>query len=182
VPFDFVFHIDTRSRPRMKFHFVWFFGLVDKDIREEKKAPSEKKDKVKPAKKSKSRINRQLIFRIVRIEGLFKQFKQFIKDIFSCFNLKEFVIDCKVHPDDPADTGIIYALAFPVNSLADSCIPYRINIWPSFEPGTFFDGEISGSIRLQPVKLFKPVARLIFSIPTIRLFYIFISNKWKKEK
>ena len=180
VPLDFVFRIDTRSRPRTKLSFVWFFGLVDKDIRKRKKEPPEKEDRAKPAKKPKSRIDRQLFFKIVRIKGLFKQFKQFIKDVFSCFNLKELIVDCRVHPDDPADTGILYALALPFNNLTDPCSSYRINIWPSFEPDTLFEGTITGSIRLQPVKLFKPLARLVFSMPAARLLYTFISNKWKK--
>jgi hypothetical protein len=181
VPFDFVFHIDTRSRPRTKLSFVWFFGLIDKDIRERKKEPPGKEKREKPAKKSKGRTDRQLLLKIVRIKGLFKQVTQFIKDLFSCFNLKELIVDCKVHPDDPADTGILYAFAMPFNNLTDSCSPYRINIWPTFESDIIFEGTIAGSIRLQPVKLFRPLTRLVFSLPAARLIYTFISNKWKKE-
>ena len=182
VPFHFVFHIDTRARPRVKLSFVWFFGLIDKDIRKRKKEPPGKKEKAKPTKKSKSRIDRQLISKIIRIRGLFEQIKKFIKDLFSCFNLRELIVDLIVHPDDPADTGILYALALPLNNLMDFGSSYRVNIWPSFESDTMFEGTISGSVKLQPVKLFKPFARFVFSMPAARLLNTFISNKWKKEK
>ena len=182
VPLDFVFHIDTRARPRLKLSFVWFFGLVDKEISKKKKKPPEKEDRAKPVKKSKSRIDRQMIFKIIRIEGLFKQLKQFIKDMFSCFNLRELVVDCEIHPDDPADTGILYALALSFNGLTDYCSPHRIHIWPSFESNALLDGTIAGSIRLQPIKLCKPVARFVFSMPIARLLYTFVRSKWKKEK
>jgi hypothetical protein len=182
VPLDFVFCIDTKTRPRVKLSFVWFFGLIDKEIKKRKKKSPEKEDKVKPVKKSKSRMDRQLIFRIIKIKGLFRQLKQFIKDLIPCFKLKEFIIDFKFCPEDPADMGILYALALSFNSLTDSRSPYRINIWPTFEPDIMFDGKLAGTIRLQPVKLFKPVARFVFSIPIARLLYTFISSKWKKEK
>ena len=182
VPVDFVFRVDTRSRPRVKLRFVWFFGLVGKEIGKKKEKPPEKEERVKPVKRSKSRMNRQLILDITRTEGLFKQIKQFIKDLFSCLNLKEFIVDLIVHPDNPADTGILYALALPFNNLSDSRSSYRINIWPSFESDTIFKGNIVGSARIQPVKLFKPFARLVFSMPAVRLVYTFVSNKWKKEK
>ena len=84
VPLDFVFYIDTRARPRVKLSFVWFFGLVDKEIKKRKKESPEKEDRAKPVKKSKSRINRQLFFRIIKIKGLFKQ----LKDEFSCDDLE----------------------------------------------------------------------------------------------
>jgi hypothetical protein len=182
VPLDFVFCIDTKARPRMKLSFIWFFGLIDKEIKKRKKKSPEKEDRVKPVKKSKSRIDWQLILRIIKIKGLFRQFKQFIKDLLSCFKIKELIVDFKIHPDDPADTGILYALALPFNSLTDPRSPYRINIWPSFEPDIMFDGKLAGTIRLQPVKLFKPFAQFVFSIPIARLLYTFISYKWKKEK
>jgi hypothetical protein len=178
VPLNLVFHIDTRARPRTKLSIVWFFGLVDKNIR--KKTP-EKKDKVKPAKESKGRIDRQLVSNIVRIKGLYEQIKQFIRDLFSCFNLRELFVDLIVHPDDPADTGILYALALPLNNLMGSSPSYRINIWPSFDSDTTFEGTIAGSMKLHPVKLFKPLTRFVFSMPAARLIYTFVSNKWKKE-
>ena len=179
VPFDFVVHVNTESRPLLKMNLTWFFGLFKKRIEKSKKPPKKTKESVQ-ATKSKRPADIQLFLKILKIKGLVTQVTRLLKGSVSRIRIKELAVDLTICPDDAADTGILFAYTTPLRIFEDTLYPFKVNINPVFEADTPFTGELRGVVRLQPVRLINPVTKFIFSGPVMRLIYVFITNKWKK--
>jgi hypothetical protein len=181
VPFDFTVYADTKSRPRVRAHLKWFFGLVN--IRFKKSKGTARKTKVTgPPKKKKKPFDKQLLFKILKIKGLFTSVKRLLKDFASSIKIKELTVNLTVCPDNAADTGILFALTVPLRMFTNSFYPLKLNIDPVFESESIIIANATGVVRFQPVRTLKPVIVFIFSGPVMRLFYIFIKSKWKIRK
>ncbi len=182
IPLDVVFHIDIYGRPKFRTRLVWLFGLISKDIAERKRRPKEKreaaKDKPKPGRRG---IRGRVIFKILRTKGLLSQFKRLMVKIISRFKIRKLVADFTIGLDNPADTGLLFALIGPATFFINRSSSCQIRVQPSFVD-TIFEGYLYGTIKLRPIRLLTPFIRFAFSLATIRAIKTLVLSKWKRKK
>ena len=182
VPLEMAAHVDVYGRPKLRLNLVWLFGLVSKEITKKKK-PEEKKKAVKAKRKLGERKRRFWdIFEILRTRGLLKQLKVLLSDILGCLKIRDLVADFRVGLDNPADTGLLFALIGPTTFFLSSSIPHQVRLRPSFEGEATFEGYSSGAVRLRPIRLTMPLLRFVFSLATLRAVKKLVLSKWKRKK
>ena len=180
IPLDLTLHIDIHGRLKVRTRLVWLFGLVSKEIRRGEKKPRDKsreaREKRKPRKKKR---NVKTVFQILRTKGLLKQFKRLLKDILTRFKIRDLRVNLRIGLDNPADTGLLFAIIGPITSLLKS--PQHIRLQPAFDEAVL-EGDLSGAVRLQPIQLVVPLLRFTLSIPTMRALKTLVLTKWKRKK
>lgn len=184
VPLDIEPRLDVYGRPKFQMRLVWLFGLVSKEVGKGKKKPAEKKRVVTEAKpkRKRKRIRAETIFKIMRTKGLLKQFKNLLRDILGRLKIRDLAVDFRVGLDNPADTGLLFALIGPTAFFLDSSRVHQIKVEPSFGDGAVCEGYLHGAVRLWPVQLVVPFLRFVFSLATIRVVKILVVSKWKRKK
>ena len=183
VPLDLSFRVDVYGKIESRVRFGWLFGLITKDISRKriKKKKPEIRDKQKPGKRPGGRTI-LTILQTLKTKGLLRQLRILIRDTFHRIKIEDFVLDCRVGLDDPADTAVLYGLIYPAFQLIDSPFTRNINLQPSFEGEPVFEGYSEGNIRAQPIMLFGPALRFAFSLPVIRVIKRLAWMKWKSKK
>ena len=182
VPLDATLSIDTSAKPTFRLRMAWFFGLISKELRREKKKPEEKKKVVEEKRKKKRKFEFRKILKILRTKGLLKQVRNLVRSILGQLRIKELAVNLKLGLEDPADTGLVFALIGPATSFLNFPSQYQINVQPSFYGEDVFEGSLRGVLRLQPIRLTGPLLRFAFSLATLRLLKTLISSKWKRKK
>ena len=181
IPLDAVLHIDVYGRPKFQMRLVWLFGLVSKEITKAKKKPEEK-ERVAKGKRKPRKIQARTIFKILRTKGLLKQLKRLLRDVLRHLKIRDLRVDFRVGLDDPADTGLLFALIGPATFFLGSSRVHEIKVQPSFEDEAVFEGYLSGALRLVPIQLVVPCLRFVFSLATLRVVKILVVTKWKRKK
>ena len=181
VPLDVAFHIDVYGRPKFRMRVVWLFGLVSKEVKKGEKKPKEKEKVTKEKPKKKRRIGLRTILRILRSKGLLRQLKDLVRDVLSQLKIRELAVNLKLGLDNPADTGLIFALIGATTPFLRLPSQYQIRIQPSFDKAVF-EGFSHGNIRLRPIQLVVPLLRPAFSLAAIRVVKILVMSKWKRKK
>ena len=183
IPLDAVLHIDVYGRPKFHMKLVWLFGLVSKEITRTKKKPEEEKGVAEGKQKPRKRkIKVRTIFQILRTKGLLGQLKRLLKDIFKCLKIRELRANFRVGLDDPADTGLLFALIGPVTFFLGSSRVHEVKVQPSFEDEVVFEGYLHGATRLVPIQLAIPCLRFVFSLAAIRTVKGRVGTKWRRKK
>jgi len=182
VPLDMVFHADAHGRPRFRLKLLWLSGLVSKEITR-RKTPEEKKKAVK-GKRKPGEGKRRLgdIFGILRTRGLLKRLTVLLRDILGCLKIRDLSADFRVGLDNPADTGLLFALIGPTTFWLGSSLPHQIRVQPSFADEATFEGYSHGAVRLRPIQLVIPLLRFVSSLATIRVVKKLVLAKWKRKK
>jgi len=182
VPLDMVFHADVQGRPRFRLKLLWLSGLVSKEITR-RKTPEEKKKAVK-GKRKPGEGKRRLgdIFGILRTRGLLKRLTVLLRDILGCLKIRDLSADFRVGLDNPADTGLLFALIGPTTFWLGSSLPHQIRVQPSFADEAIFEGYSHGAVRLRPIQLVIPLLRFVSSLATIRVVKKLVLAKWKRKK
>jgi len=176
-----VLHADVYGRPKFRLRLSWLFGLVSKEVTKGKKKPEEKK-KVAEGKRKLRRRGSRVILRILRTKGLLRQLKRLLKDVISRLNIRNLVVNLKIGLDNPADTGLLFALIGPVISFLNLSLPHEIRVQPSFGDEAVFEGYSCGRLRLLPIQLVMPFLKFAFSLSTIRVVKTLVLTKWKRKK
>ncbi len=166
--------MDASGRPKFRLRLVWLFGLISKEVSREKKKPEEKL-------KKKRGIGFRSILKILRTRGLPGQLKDLVKDILSQSKIKDLVANFKIGLDNPADTGLLFALIGATTSFLSLPSQYQIRVQPSFDKAVF-EGFSYGHVRLRPIKLAGPFIRSVFSLAALRVVKILVLSKWKRKK
>lgn len=177
VPLDAKLSINTSEKPRFRLRLELFFGLIGKDLPREKKKPEAKREAAQEKRKKKRKIDFRTILKILRTRGLLKQIKNLVKGILGQFQIRELTVNLKLGLEDPADTGLVFALIGSTMSFLNLPPRYQISLQPSFDDEAVFEGYLSGVLRLQPVRLAVPLLRFIFSLTTLRVVKIFVVNR-----
>lgn len=180
VPLDMVLQADFDGKPKVRLKLSWLFGLVSRDITREKEKPAGER-KAARGKKKRWWVNTGVIFRVLRTRGLLRHLKELIKGIFSCFHFREIAADFKVGLGDPANTGLMFALIGPASVFLGSSQRHQIRIEPSFGDDAILQGYSHGTVRLHPIRLVPPLLKFAFSLTTIRVAWILITDKWKRK-
>lgn len=177
-----VLRIDVYGRPRFSLRLAWLFGLVGKEIRKGDKKPEEKKraaeGKPEPGRR---RISAKTVFEVLRTKGLPGQFKRLLKEVFIRFKIKDLGVDFRVGLDNPADTGLFFAISGPAILFMNSSFPHKIRVQPAFDEAVL-EGYSYGTVRLWPIQLFLPFLRFVFSLATIRVVKTLVLGRWKRKR
>ena len=183
VPLDMSFHLEAYGKQKFSMRLLWLFGLVSEELGKEKRKPEEKErvTEGKP-KRTKRRIKARTIIQIIKTKGLLRRLGSLLRDIINRLRIKELRADLKVGLDDPADTGLLFAAIGSATSLINSYWHHQIKVEPSFEDEVVFEGNLCGTIRLQPIQLVPPFIRFIFSLSTIRVLKVLFLTKWKSKR
>jgi len=79
--------------------------------------------------------------------------------------------------DDPANTGMLFALGGPVLPLVNLPRQCHVNVEPTFQEATL-DGKALVSFSILPIALAVPFIKFVFSKPVIKVGSImFISRQ-----
>ena len=173
VPLDAALSMDASGRPKFRLRLVWLFGLISKEVSREKKKPEEKL-------KKKREIGFRSILKILQARGLPGQLKDLVKDILSQSKIKDLVANFKIGLDNPADTGLLFALIGATTPFLRLPSQYQITVQPSFDKAVF-EGFSYGHVRLRPIRLVGPFIRFVFSLATLRVVKLLVLSKWKKK-
>ena len=114
------------------------------------------------------------ILRILRSKGLIRQLKNLVRDILRHFKIKKLTVNCRLGLDDPADTGLIYAIAGAATPFLSLPAKYQVRVRPSFSDEAVFEGYLYGVLRLCPIKLIRPLIRFVFSLAALRVLKILV--------
>ena len=181
IPFYVKFSVNTSEKPKLRVKLAWFFGLINKEINTEKKKTQEKRKVAREKLREKKRkFDFKAILKILQTKGFIKQLKNLITSTLSQCKIREFAANLKLGLEDPADIGLVYALAGSAMPFFNLSSQYQINIQPYFNDENTFEGYLHGTLKLQPVRLFIPILKFGFSLAMLRIVKTFISNKWKR--
>lgn len=180
VPLDLAFHLDVHGRTRSSLRLVWLFGLLDKELGRRKKKAKPKKSKPKKDKERKGGARKAL--NVLRTKGLLRQIKVLVTDVFNSLRIRQFRANFSIGLDNPADTGLLFAVIGPMFVFFSPPDKYSINIRPSFEDEAILEGYMQAVVRLLPIRLVLPLLKFVFSPPTLRLIKTAVSAKWKKKR
>ncbi len=182
VPLDIAFRVDTHGKPKLRMTLTWFFGLVSKEmIKEKKSEPKEKMAEVKRlAEKKRKRVG--VILKMLRTKGLARRFLRLLKDVLSCSEITDFIVDLKVGLGDPAETGLLFGLVGPVTLFVRRSSRRQIIVQPVFDGEPVFECYSYVGVRLWPIRLVFPSARFVLSLGALKAVKVVLSSKWKRKK
>ena len=177
IPIDLKFSAVINENPHFNIRLLWFFGLVDHELR--KTGGKTKTIKAKTKQKQKHKLKIASIFRIVRTRGLFGQLWLLVKGITRSFSIKKLLVHVKLGFENPADTALLYSLAGPINYLFNkpSC---DIKLMPIFEGDLYFEAYLSGIARIIPILGVLAALQFVFSLPVLRIVKTMAVMRWKR--
>ncbi len=183
VPLDMVLHVGVHGRPKFRMRLTWLFGLVSKEITKGKKKPEEiervAEGKRKPRKR---RVRAGTILEILRTKGMLRQVMRLLRSILSRLKIRDLVVDFRVGLENPADTGLLFAVIGPATLFIGYSRAHEIRVQPSFAGEAVCEGYLSGTVKLLPIQLVPPFLRFICSLATIKVVKKLVLTKWKRKK
>jgi hypothetical protein len=176
IPIDLELYALISASPRYRIRFGWLVGLVWKEIT---KSEETAKKEVKPKKEKAKKVRGiKLFIVILRTKGFIESLGLFIKRAISSLKIKFFKSRLRVGFADPADTGMLFALFWPLRFSIKSVFPIDGRIEPSFDEEVF-EGYIQGVVRIRPFKIIISFLRFAVSLSTFRLVKNVAVMKWK---
>jgi len=163
VPVDLSFSLEVYGRPKFRARFSWLFGLLSRDIKGKKKGDAALKKAVK-----KKRGGGRKALRLLAIRGLIWRLKALVLGILRRLEFREFRMDFRGGFENPADSAMVFSLIWPAYLFLGPAFGRHVNLQVSFEGVAFLEGYCQGAVRLRPIRLTPPLARFIFSVPTLR--------------
>lgn len=180
IPLNVTFHIDTYGKPRFRMKLTWLFGLIRKEAR--KKKPAQKEEKVEKKGPADEKKRKVVILRILRTKGLLRRAIRLVKDVLVRLRIRDLVVDFKVGLDDPADTGLLFAVVGSAALFLRLGYRHRIRVQPVFVGGPVFEGHSHVGVKLWPIQMVPALLRFGFSLATIRGLKVLFASKWREGK
>ena len=182
IPVEVTFQMQAADRLAFRATVLWGFGLIRKELGATRKAAEKKRQDNARPKPQKRDIGGAAFIRILKSKTLLSQLRRLVIDTLRCLRLKAFNADLRLGLDDPADTGLLFALIGPAVLGLHAIWPHPIRIAPSFEEEAVLEGYAHGTVRAQPIQLIAPIIRFMFSPPTFSLLEVMISDLWKRQR
>ncbi|MDA1256438.1 MAG: DUF2953 domain-containing protein [Chloroflexi bacterium] len=147
------------SRPRVRMR--WLFGLVGGDLgaHGKKSAKSEPRNRWPRPRFSALGGSFEPRFALRVLKLAWRLFKK--------FDVREFVLRGRVGTGDPAQTGILFGISSGVTGFVNRLPNVDVRVMPDYT-ATVIEGEMRGTIRLVPIRLFPPLIA----------FFLKPSNVW----
>jgi hypothetical protein len=178
IPLYMSFQMDTDRSPKWRISLLWFFGLVSKEVGKREKLREKSETAERRPKRKKKGLQAKTILKILRTKGLLRRLRHLLTDTMSCLKIKELGANFRIGFDDPADTGMLFALIGPAILFLNLASRHPIRVTPSFEDETVFKGYFHGTLRLRPIQLIPPLVRFGFSLPAIKALKLLALRKW----
>jgi hypothetical protein len=174
VPVDTVLTLDTSAERKFRLRLVWLFGLISPELGRQRRKPEARQ----PSRAKRKRgIGLRTIWRLLRTRGLLTKIKNLARDVLSQIKIKEIAVNLRLGLDDPADTGLVFAVIGAARPFMKLPRHYELTIQPSFSAQPFFQGYLHGILRLQPIRLVIPFGRFVFSPTMLRVLRILASSR-----
>jgi len=180
VPLNMVLRTDVPSSPKLHLSFSWLFGLVTREVTPGKKKPEEGEKAL--SQRRQRGIGIKAVFQILRTKGLLRQSQKLVRDVLGCLSFRNLAVNLKFGLDNPADTGLLFAVIGPAIALARFPSPCEITVQPSFCGEAIIEGYSYGRVRLWPIKLVPPLLKFACSLPAFRLTKLLVIDKWRRKK
>ena len=182
IPLEMTFRMKAAGRPEFGVRVLWGFGLVRKEFTTKKKPPEKKSRADAKPKSGKQEVRTDTMLQILRSKGILSQLRSLVINTLRCLKLKELNADIRIGLDDPADTGLLFALIGPAVVFVRSIRHHQIRVMPSFEDEAVLEGHAHASVSVQPIQLIPPFVRFVFSSPTFNVLKVLSLNLWKRQK
>ena len=181
IPVDLTFEVATQATGRQKMRVGFFFGLVGKDLLPgKKKRPKKKPEKVRKATKGK-RPSPGLIMSILRTRGLVTGVVKLVRRTLRSLHIRNLDASLRVGLPDPADTGLMYGLTWPVLMLRTNSDSVRLCMEPAFD-GAVFEANVRGAVRVYPAQMAANAVSFVVSPPGLRIIRLMAVSWWKGRK
>ena len=171
IPVDMVLDLEATERAGTKMRVGWLFGLFWKDIRGRRRK--------KPVKKE--RKDFMSFLSVLRVRGLPEGILRLIRRMFGRIKVGQMDVDIRLGLDDPADTGMIYSVLWPLLVPVNPFGPVNFRVEPIFDEPAF-ETSLHGRIRVYPIQMVGPVLRFIFSPTGFRAIRTMVVSRWKRKK
>ena len=177
IPIEFRFSARISEEPSFKARILWFFGLLDQDLKKKSRSASIKREEPKPDQKKRIKVSAVLTF--FKNRDFLRQCLVFVKRILKSITIKKFLLHANLGFENPSDTAILYALAGPLNYLCDK--PDRdIKLNPVFDGDLYIDISANVIVRAIPLYIMGALLQFVFSIPVLRISSKMAMMQWKK--
>jgi hypothetical protein len=108
---------------------------------------------------------------------LLTKIKDLVRDVLSRIKIREVAVNLRLGLDDPAATGLVFAVIGAARPFMKLPRQYELTIQPCFSDQPFFQGYLHGVLRLQPIRLVIPVGRFVFSPTIFRVLRVLASSR-----
>lgn len=146
-------------------NLAWANGLLDTTIPVQ---PDEGRERNKPKHKDKRGVSKSPGINtktLLRNKAFRDRVISYIRDTWTAIEKHELKLASRIGLDDPADTGILWALLGPVSAILATHRNSEISLEPDFlDP--VFELQSSGTIRIVPLRHIYLTTKLLLS-PTL---------------
>jgi hypothetical protein len=156
IPVDLSFYLEKEETLDYQAKLGLLFGFVTIDMnREHKKA--EKSDVTKKQKSGKADL-----MSLFRSKAFVKRIIRLMLDLLHSCHIKELSLHCRIGLDDPADTGKLAGILWPL------LLPWENAILKTDFQEAVFEGYCKAQIRIFPIQIIGNLLAFIFSPVTVR--------------
>jgi hypothetical protein len=172
IPVDMTLDLEATERAGTKMRVGWLFGLFWKDIRGRRR-------KKKPVKKGRKGF--MSFLSVLRVRGLPEGILRLARRVFGRIKVGRMDVDIRLGLDDPADTGMMYSVLWPVLVPVNPFGPMNFRLEPVFEEPTF-EASLHGRVRVYPIQMVGSLLRFVFSPTGLRAIKAMAVSRWKRKK
>lgn len=177
VPVDLTFDFRTDGERKGMLRVGWLFGLVGKNLLPRKKELAKKPKKPKKPKKR----DLKTLLSVIRTKGVLAGSIRLVRRMLTGFRVRQLDVDLRVGLDDPADTGIMYAVLWPLMLRPGLFGPVTFRIEPVFEEPVF-EAALRGEVTIVPAQMVANLLRSAFSLVGLRVIKLMVVSRWKRKK
>jgi len=163
IPVDVTFRVEKSTDFKSRVRVRWLFGLIGKDISGEKK---KRKGNIKP------------LLAMLRTRRFPRKLFKFARSTFPLLKVRELKLNLRVGLDDPAETGLFFAIIGPMMVYIRSLPSLDIQVEPDFE-GESLRGHFRGDIRACPIQFVGLCVAFALSPTTIRAVKAMVTARRK---
>jgi hypothetical protein len=170
IPVEVVFDLEVPGKAKSGVRVGWLFGLVWKEIGRGRRKPKRKKKRgLKP------------FLSLLRTRGLPGKLPKLARQIVSRVKVRQLDAELRVGLDDPADTGVLCSIMWPVFISLSSSGPVKVRIEPSFaEPA--LEASVHGRARLFPIAMVGPLLCFVLSLAGLRAARLMVVSRWRQRR
>jgi hypothetical protein len=171
IPVDMALELETTERAGTKMRVGWLFGLFWKDIRGRRKRKPKKRE----------RKDFMSFLSVLRVRGLPEGILKLTRRMLGRFKVGQMDVDIRFGLDDPADTGMMYSVLWPLLVPVNPFGPVSFRLEPAFDEPTF-ETSLHGRVRVYPIQMVGPVLRFVFSPTGLRAIRTMVVSRWRRKK
>ncbi|MGA1842743.1 MAG: DUF2953 domain-containing protein [bacterium] len=168
VPVQIIFSLEGFPSFKRHISVCLLFGLIRLPVPSRSaKSPLRRKARRKEPRAKRSQRRVRHVIKLLKSKGLFRRLLRFISDIYKAVSIRISGLHCIFGLDDPADTGMLWAVVGPVSSILDNLYMHGLYIEPDFINETFYI-EGKGEISMVPIRILYIVTIFLLSPAVIR--------------